>query len=79
MEPMQLHLDLRNRAEDRKLDINRAKWFPQSPEWVTRKIQEIIVDLKAADILVEIGRDCNRRWIRFKKVQNSSKIDQHIA
>jgi hypothetical protein len=75
MEPMQLYLDLRNRAEDRKLDINRAKWFPQSPEWVTRKIQEIIVDLKAADILVEIGRDCNRRWIRFKKVQNSSKID----
>jgi hypothetical protein len=79
IEPMQLYLDLRNRAEDRKLDINRSKWFPQSPEWVTRKIQEIIVDLKAADILVEIRRDCNRRWIRFKKVQNSSKIDQHIA
>jgi hypothetical protein len=80
IEPMQLYLDLRNRAEDRKLDINRAKWFPQSPEWVTRKIQEIIVDLKAADILVEIGRDCNRRWIRFKKVQkNSSKIDQYTT
>ena len=79
IEPMQLYLDLKNRAEDRKLDT-RAKWFPQSPEWVTRKIQEIIVDLKAADILVEVGRDCNRRWIRFKKIQkNSSKIDQYTT
>lgn len=80
IEPMQLYLDLRNQAEDKKLDINRAKWFPQSPEWVTRKIQEIIVDLKAADISVEVGRDSNRRWIRFKKIQkNSSKINQYTA
>ena len=79
IEPMQLYLDLKNRAEDRKLDT-RAKWFPQSPEWVTRKIQDIIVDLKASDILVEVGRDCNRRWIRFKKIQkNSSKIDQYTT
>jgi hypothetical protein len=78
IEPTQLYLDLRNRADDKKLDINRAKWFPQNPEWMTRRIQEINVDLKAADILVEVGRDCNRRWIRFKKIQkNSSKIDQY--
>ena len=68
IEPMQLYLDLRNRADDRKLDINRAKWFPQSPEWMTRKIQEIKMDLKAANILVEVGRDSNQRWIRFKKI-----------
>jgi hypothetical protein len=77
IEPMQLYLDLRNRADDRKLDINRAKWFPSSPVWMTRKIQEIKVDLKAANILVEVGRDSNRRWIRFKKIlKDSSKIDQ---
>jgi hypothetical protein len=79
IEPMQLYLDLRNRAFDKKLDT-RAKWFPQSPEWMTRKIQEIKVDLKAANILVEVGRDGNRRWIRFKKIlRDSSKIDQYTT
>jgi hypothetical protein len=36
---------------------------------ISDKIQEIKADLKAADILVEVGRDCNRLWIRFKKIQ----------
>jgi hypothetical protein len=37
-------------------------------------------DLKAANILVEVGRDCNRRWIRFKKIlKDSSKIDQYAT
>jgi hypothetical protein len=80
IEPMQLYLDLRNRADDKKLDINRAKWFPQSPEWMTRKLQAIKIDLKAANILVEVGRDFNRRWIRFKKIiKDSSKIDQYAT
>ena len=67
IEPMQLHLDLRMRAEEKKLDY-RAKWFPANPEWMTRKIQEIKTDLKAANISVELHRDANKRWIRFKKI-----------
>jgi hypothetical protein len=67
MEPTQMYLDLRTRAEDKKLDY-RAKWFPGSAEWMTRKIQEIKMDLKAANISVELYRDANKRWIRFKKI-----------
>jgi hypothetical protein len=68
MEPMQLYSDLRNCSDEKKLDINRAQWFPQSPEWLTRKIQGLTEDLKAANILLEVGRTSNRRWIRFKKI-----------
>lgn len=77
IEPMQLYIDLRKRAEDKKLDY-RAKWFPGSAEWVTRKIQEIKVDLKAANILVKLERDGNRRWIIFKKtIVQKPKIDSY--
>jgi hypothetical protein len=74
--PIDLYSDLRTRADVKKLDINRAKWFPQSPEWMTRKIQEIKVNLKAANISVEVGRTSNQRWIHFKKILNP-KIDQY--
>jgi hypothetical protein len=80
IEPMQLYSDLRNQAEEKKLDIRYGRWFPSSPEWLTRKLQEIKVDLKAANISVEFGRDYNRRWILFKKIQkNSSKIYQYTT
>jgi hypothetical protein len=68
IEPMQLYSDLQDRANYRKLDINRSRWFPQSPGWMTREINKIKLDLKAANMLVEVGRDCNQRWIRFKKI-----------
>ena len=67
--PMQLYSDLRKYAEDKKLDIRYARWFPQTPEWLARKIRAIKVDLKAADILVEVDRTNNQRWIIFKKIQ----------
>ena len=80
IEPMQLYLDLRNRSDERKLDINRAQWFPQSPEWMTRKIQGLTEDLKAANILVEVGRTSNRRWIRFKKIlTHNASIDHYSS
>ncbi len=80
IEPMQLYLDLRNRSDERKLDINRAQWFPQSPEWMTRKIQGLTEDLKAANILVEVGRTSNRRWIRFKKIlTHNASIDRYSS
>ena len=66
---MQLYSDLRKYAEDKKLDIRYARWFPQTPEWLARKIRAIKVDLKAADILVEVDRTNNQRWIIFKKIQ----------
>jgi hypothetical protein len=79
IEPMQLYMDLRKRTEDKKLDY-RAKWFPGSAEWVTRKIQEIKVDLKAANISVKLERDGNRRWIIFKKtIKQNPKIDSYNA
>jgi hypothetical protein len=78
IEPTQLYLDLRTRSDEKKLDINRAQWFPQSPEWLTRKIQELTEDLKAANILVEVGRTSNRRWIRFKKILTpNTSIDRY--
>lgn len=67
IEPTQLYLDLKTRAEDKKLLDYGTKWFPGSPEWMTRKIQEIKADLKAANISVKLDRDGNRRWIIFKK------------
>jgi hypothetical protein len=70
--PMQLHSDLKNRAEEKKLDVRYGHWFPQTPEWVARKIRAIKVDLKAADILVEEDRTYNQRWIIFKKIQPGS-------
>jgi hypothetical protein len=80
IEPMQLYLDLRNRSDEKKLDINRAQWFPQSPEWMTRKIQGLTEDLKAANILVEVGRTSNRRWIRFKKILTpNTSIDRYSS
>jgi hypothetical protein len=80
IEPMQLYLDLRKRSDEKKLDINRAQWFPQSPEWMTRKIQGLTEDLKAANILVEIGRTSNRRWIRFKKIlAHNTSIDRYSS
>ena len=75
---MQLYLDLRQRSDEKKLDINRAQWFPQSPEWMTRKIQGLTEDLKAANILVEVRRTSNRRWIRFKKIlAHNTSIDRY--
>ena len=80
IEPMQLYLDLRKRSDEKKLDINRAQWFPQSPEWMTRKIQGLTEDLKAANILVEVGRTSNRRWIRFKKIlTHNASIDRYSS
>jgi hypothetical protein len=67
--PMQLYSDLRKYAEDKKLDVRYAQWFPQNPEWLARKIRAIKMDLKAADILVEVDRTNNQRWIIFKKIQ----------
>jgi len=80
MEPMQLHSELMEYAEVKKLDVRYAKWFPQSPEWMTRKINEIKIDLKAANILVEMGRDGNRRWIRFRKIlTHNASMDRYSS
>jgi predicted Zn-dependent protease with MMP-like domain len=68
IEPMQLYSILRYCAEEKKLDVKYARWFPQSPAWMTRELNKIRMDLRAANILVETGRDGHRRWIRFKKI-----------
>ena len=78
IEPMQLYSDLRDLAEDKKLDVRYGKWFPQTPEWMSRKINMIRVDLKAANILVDFGKDSNGRSIRFKKIlKQNSKIERY--
>jgi hypothetical protein len=80
IEPMQLYSVLRDRAEEKKLDVRYARWFPQSPEWITREINKIKLDLKAANILVEIGRNSNLRWIRFKKIlTHNTSIDRYSS
>lgn len=58
---------MKTRAEDKKLLDYGTKWFPGSVEWMIRRIQEIKVDLKAANITVILDKDGNGRWIIFKK------------
>jgi energy-coupling factor transporter ATP-binding protein EcfA2 len=74
--PSQLHSDLKDYAVEKKLDVRYGHWFPGNPGWLARIIQAIKLDLKAANILVENGRNGNERWIIFKKIL-TEKIDEY--
>jgi hypothetical protein len=81
IEPTQLFGNLRRYALEKQIDVVHAKWFPQNPEWLSRKIRILKTDLKAANILVDpdIKKE-QRRLIYFKKITtHDASIDQYNA
>lgn len=79
IEPMTLFSELKKRALEKELNISHGNWFPKSPEWISRKIQELKVNLKAADIQVDVRRSPQRRLIHFKKITKNIPIDHYAA
>jgi hypothetical protein len=81
IEPTQLFGNLRRYALEKQIDVVHAKWFPQNPEWLSRKIRILKADLKAANILVDPDiRKEQRRLIYFKKITtHDASIDQYNA
>jgi hypothetical protein len=53
IEPTQLFKDFAEHAKTRNIDINHNRLYPQTPEWMSRKIREVKEDLKAAGILID--------------------------
>jgi hypothetical protein len=68
IEPTQLFYDIKQRAKERNIDISHNRLFPQTPEWMSRKIREVKEDLKAAGIVIDPDiRQHQKRWIYIKK------------
>ncbi len=81
IEPNQLFSDIKQRAKERNIDIGHNRLFPQTPEWMSRKIREVKEDLKAAGILVDPDiRHHQKRWIYIKKMSiKKESMDEYTS
>jgi energy-coupling factor transporter ATP-binding protein EcfA2 len=81
IEPTQLYNDLIKHARERNIEISHNRLYPQTPEWMSRKIKEVKEDLKAAGIFIDPDvRQLQKRWIHIKKMSTKKEsIDEYAS
>ncbi len=72
--PTVLLRELEGLVEDLKINVKEKKW-PKSPNWLSRRINEVLPDLEATGIQVSQQRDETRNIILRKNTVNTDNLD----